>query len=142
MKKILLIVGAMLFIASSVLAQDDPKPEKYKNVSWHTVVKIDYKSGKVSRAKQIIKMYEAAGAEAGTKGPEKFWFSTGKYDAMFIWTMEGGPADLEWWRTEDNIKWRAAMIKQVSSEEKLKKIQEEFSSLVASSTSEICRKEL
>lgn len=142
MKKIMLVVGVVFFVASTVYAQDTAKPKKYENVTWHRVVKTDFKPGQTWRAKQIIKMYEAAGAEAGTKGPEKFWFSTGKYDAMFIWTMEDGPSEMEWSQSADNIKWRAAMIKQAGSEEKMKEIQEEFSSLISSSTSEICRKEL
>lgn len=142
MKKLVLFTGVFFFLVSTTFAQDEQKPKKHENVSWHRVVKVDYKPGQTWRAKQIIKMYKAAGAEAGTKGPESYWFSTGKYDAMFIWTMEGGPADMEWTRTEDNIKWRAAMIKQLGSEEKLKEIQKEFSSLVSSSTSEVCRKEI
>lgn len=142
MKKLLLFTGVVLFLVSTALAQDDLKPQKHENITWHKVVKVDYKQGKTWRAKQIIKMYKAAGAEAGTKGPESYWFSTGKYDAMFIWTMEGGPGDMEWWRTEDNIKWRTAMIKQVGSEEKLKELEKEFSSLISSSTSDVCRKEL
>lgn len=142
MKKILLFIGAIAFLLSGASAQEDLKPEKYQNVSWHRVVKVDYKPGQVGRAKEIIKIFKAAGAEAGTLGPESYWFSSGKYDAMFIWKMKNGPSDMEWWRTEDNIKWRAAMIKQVGSEEKMKEIQEEYASLISSSTSDISRKEL
>lgn len=142
MKKLMLAVGVVLFVASTVFAQDAPKPKKHENVTWHRVVKTDFKPGQNWRAKQIIKMYKTAGAEAGTKGPVSYWFSTGEYDAMFIWAMDGGPADMEWSQTADNIKWREAMIKQVGSEEKLQEIQKEFSSLISSSTSNICRKEL
>ena len=142
MKKVLLFVGVISFLATSAFAQDDAKPQKYENVSWHSVVKVDYKPGKVGRAKEIIKIFKAAGAEAGTTGPESYWFSTGKYDAMFIWKMDNGPGDMEWWRTEDDIKWRKAMIKQVGSEEKMKEIQQEYAGLISSSTSDVSRKEL
>lgn len=142
MKKIILFTGLAFFLIYSVNAQDDPKPQKYEDVTWHNVVKVDFKSGQSSRAKQIIKMFEKAGQEAGVKGPEKFWFETGKYDVMFIWTMKDGPGSMEWMRTEDNIKWRKAMIEQLGSEEKLQEIQKEYSQLISSSTNEICRKEL
>lgn len=142
MKKMVLLTGLVFFLITTMNAQEEPQPQKHENVTWHNVVKVDFKSGKTGRAKEIIKMFEEGGAEAGTKGPEKFWFSTGKYDAMFIWKMEDGPSAMEWSRTADNIKWRKAMIKQLGSEEKLREIQQEYSSLIASSTNEICRKEV
>lgn len=140
--KTTIILALLLFASTCIMAQDDPKPEKYKNVTWHRVVKIDYKAGEVGRAKEIIKMFEAAGAEAGTPGPEKYWFSSGKYDLMLIWKLENGPSDMEWSQTERSIKWRKAFIKSQGSEEKANEIQKEYSSLVSGSTSEICRKEL
>uniref|UniRef100_UPI003216AD61 hypothetical protein n=1 Tax=uncultured Draconibacterium sp. TaxID=1573823 RepID=UPI003216AD61 len=142
MKKLMVLIGVLFFIVSIVSAQDEVKPAKHENVTWHNVVRIDYKPGQIKRAKEIIKIYEAAGAEAGTPGPEKFWFETGKYDLMLIWKMENGPSDMEWSRSENNIKWRKALIKQLGSEEKVKEIQEEYTSLVSSSTNEICMKEL
>ncbi|HKI88408.1 MAG TPA: hypothetical protein VKA38_05225 [Draconibacterium sp.] len=142
MKKVMLVVGAIVFIASGILAQEVVKPAKFENVTWHNVVLVNYKPGKISRVKEIIKIYKAAGAEAQTKGPEEYWFSTGEYDAMFIWTMEGGPSDMEWYRNSNDIKWRAAMIKQLGSEEALEKLQEEYSNLVSNSTNYISRKQM
>lgn len=142
MKKLSLLL-VVLFLGSSVVsAQEDAKPAKFENVTWHNVVMVNYKSGKNTRVKEIIKIYQAAGAEAKTKGPEIHWFSTGEYDAMFIWTLEGGPSDLEWYRNSDDIKWRAAIVKQLGSEEAVNKLNEEYSSLVSSSTSYISRKQL
>ncbi len=142
MKKLSLLL-VVLFLGSSVVsAQEDVKPAKYENVSWHNVVLVDFKSGENSRVKEIIKIYQAAGEEAKTKGPEIYWFSTGEYDAMFIWTMEGGPSEMEWYRDADNIKWRAAMVKQLGSEEAVNKLNKEYSSLVSGSTSYISRKQL
>lgn len=142
MKKLMVFVGVLVFISFNTFAQDDPKPQKHENVSWHNVVKVDFKSGQIGRAKEIIKIYEAAGEEAGTPGPEKFWFETGQYDLMLIWKMENGPGDMEWSRSPNNINWRKAVIKQLGSEEKLKELQKEYSSLISSSTSDICRKEI
>ncbi len=142
MNKLITLV-AFLFLATSIsLAQEELKPEKHKDVSWHNVVKIDFKPGKAARAKEIIKVFEAAGTEAGTPGPERFWFVSGEYDLMLIWTMKDGPSVMEWRRTENSIKWRKAMIKKLGSEEKYEELREEYSSLISSSTNEICRKEL
>ena len=142
MKKLSLPLVVMLLVTSGVFAQEEVKPAKYENVTWHRVVMVDYKPGENTRIKEIIKIYQAAGAEAKTKSPEIFWFSTGEYDAMFIWTMEGGPSDMEWYRDSSDIKWRAAMVKQLGSEEAVNKLNEEYSSLVSSSTSYISRKQL
>ncbi|MCY1722607.1 hypothetical protein OU798_19815 [Prolixibacteraceae bacterium Z1-6] len=142
MKKLLAVTTVLLLVATIAMAQDDMKPVKHENVTWHNVVKVDFKPGQVWRAKEIIKIYEAAGAEAGTPGPEKFWFETGKYDLMLIWKMEDGPSDMEWRRSERNIKWRKALIEQLGSEEKVKELQQEYSGLISSSTNEICRKEI
>jgi len=142
MKKLSLLLVVMFLATSGVLAQEVVKPAKYENVSWTRVVLVDYKPGQISRIKEIIKIYKAAGAEAKTKGPETYWFSSGEYDAMFIWTMDGGPSDMEWYRDANDIKWRAAMVKQLGSEDAVKKLQEEYNSLVSNSTSYISRKEL
>jgi len=140
MKKGLLLLGMMLYLASGIMAQDEVKPSKYENVTWHRVVLIDFKPGKVARAKEIIKIYQTAGASAGTRGPVEYWFETGEYDLMAIWTLEDGPSDLEWDISPDGIKWRAALVKQLGSEEAVQKLQQEFQSLRASSTSYIARK--
>ncbi|WP_346860497.1 hypothetical protein [uncultured Draconibacterium sp.] len=142
MKKLLLASAIVLFCVTFTMAQDDLKPAKYENVTWHNIVKVDFKPGQVARAKEIIKIYETAGAEAGTTGPEKFWFETGKYDLMLIWKMENGPSAMEWQRSENNIKWRNALIQQLGSEEKMQELQKEYSSLISSSTNDICRKEI
>lgn len=140
MEKVSLLLVAMSLMASGVWAQNEVKPAKHENVTWHPVVMVDCKPGQNSRVKEIIKIYESAGADAKTKGPEIYWFSTGEYDAMFIWTMEGGPSDMEWYRDSNNIKWQAAMVKQLGSEEAVKKLREEFNGLISSSTSYISRK--
>lgn len=141
MKKLNLLVLSM-FLASVVFAQEEVKPVKFENVTWHNVVLVNFKPGKVARAKEIMKQYQAAGDAAKLKGPERYWMETGEYDMMLVWTMEGGPADLEWDRSPNGIKWRTEMIKQLGSDEAVKKLQEEYSSLVDNSTNYISRKEL
>ncbi|MHA7112314.1 hypothetical protein ACRTDU_19480 [Sunxiuqinia elliptica] len=142
MKKISLLLVMLLFLASGLFAQDEIKPSKFENVSWHEVVFIDFKPGKVERAKEIIEEYKAAGKAAGVTGPETHWFMTGEYNMMLIWTMKGGPADLEWRRSPDGVKWWTEFIKQQGSKEAAEALQKEYASLVLKTTSYITHKEL
>ena len=141
MKKGLFFLGVMLFLASGILAQEEVKPAKYENVTWHRVVLVNFKAGKTGRAKEIIKIYKAAGTAAGLKNPQTYWLMSGDYNMMTVWTLEGGLTDMEWDISPNGIKWRAEMIKKLGSEEEVRKLQEEFQSLQQSSTSYIARKE-
>lgn len=142
MKKLSVLLVVLFLGSSVVFAQEDVKPVKHENVTWHRIVLVNYKPGQVSRAKEIITQYEAAGDAANLKGPERYWMETGEYDLMMVWTMEGGPSDLEWDRSPNGIKWRNQMIKQLGSEEALKKLQQEYSGLIFNSTSYISLKEI
>ena len=101
---------------------------------------VDYKPGKAGEAKEIIKKFQSAAATAGTPTPLQYWFETGKYDMMIIWELEEGPADLEWSWSPNGVSWWKAFVAQEGSEEAAKSIQDEYSSLIASSTSNIARK--
>lgn len=140
MKNWILLFVLGLFIASSVNAQDEVKPVKFENVEWYQVVLMDFEQGKVGKVQEIIKKFEAAGAEAGTPGPELYWMSTGEYDAMAIWKLDGGPSDLEWKITPDDVKWWDAFVKQQGSEEAAQKLQDEFADCIEKSTSYLSRK--
>ena len=142
MKKISLLLLVMLFIASGALAQEEMKPTKYENVSWHQVVLVDYKPGKMKRAKEIIKLYEEAGKAAETKAPEMIWLMSGEYDLMLIWTLEDGPSEFEWKYSADGIKWWKVFVEQQGSKEAAEKIQAEYMDLVFSYTSYLARKDL
>lgn len=141
MKKWSLLLVFLLLVGTAAFAQEEISEKKYENVDWYQVVLIDFQQGKVGAAQAIIDKFEAAGAEAGTPGPELYWFSTGEYDAMAIWKLEDGPGDLEWQITPDDVKWWDAFVKQQGSAEEAQKLQQEFGSLVVKSTSYLSRKE-
>lgn len=142
MKKCSFLMFFVAVLSVTSLAQDDVEPAKYENVTWHQVVMIDFEQGKTGRAKEIIAQFEKAGEEAGTSSPELYWLSTGEYDAMAIWKLDNGPADLEWRITPDDVKWWKAFVKQQGSEEAANKLQDEFGGLVERSTSFLSRKEM
>lgn len=95
-----------------------------------TVVK--YKPGKRERALEIIAdHFVPAGEKAGTPGPlGVIHYQTGEWDALFVWNLEGGMADLEWYRSEDNIKWFAALAEQEGGKEAAGELVAEYRSLV------------
>ncbi len=142
MKKGLLILAVMFFIASGIMAQEELKPVKHENVTWHRVVLVNFKPGKVGRAKEIMAQYQAASDAVNLKGPERHWLITGEYNMMLIWTFENGPTDLEWSLSPNGVEWRKEMIRRLGSNEELVKLQQEYQSLVDNSTSFLTRKEL
>jgi hypothetical protein len=140
MKKIALLIAAS-FIGVVLYAQaDGPKPDKYSSVVWHKVSVVDYKPGKEVEAKKIIAKFQSAAVTAGTAVPVEHWFETGKYDIMVIWELKEDPADLEWTWSPDGVEWWKALVAQEGSEEAARKVQDDYNSLIASSTTNIARR--
>ena len=140
MKKITSIAASLL-ISMGIFAQnEEPKPVKHSEVTWHTVSVVEFKPGKVQDAKKIIAKFESAGAAAQTPGPVVYWFETGKYDMVVIWELEEGPSDLEWSWSPDGVNWWKAFVAQEGSKEAAQKLQDEYNSLIASSVKNIARK--
>ncbi len=142
MKKLNLLGILLVLISTGAWAQNEVKASKFENVSWNQIVMIKFAPGKMDRAKEIIKIYDDAGKAAKTQGPEKYWMATGDYDLMVIWKLDGGPSDLEWQISPDDVKWMAEMVKSQGSDENVQKLQVEFSGLINNSNSYLSRKEL
>ncbi len=64
-------------------------------------------------------------------------FQTGKWDAAIVWSLKGGMADLEWYRSADNVKWRAALVEVAGGEEEATKILKTYSSTIAETLKEV-----
>ena len=93
---------------------------------------VKFKSGKRERAFEIIsEHFMPAGEKAGTPGPlGVIHYQTGEWDAQFVWELEGGMADLEWYRSPNNIKWWAALAEQEGGEEAASELMGEYRSLI------------
>lgn len=140
MKKITLLLF-VAFLGTAVFAQDEEPVPKKHDATWHRVVLVDFKPGKVGEAREIIAKYQSAGTAAGTQKPQQYWFETGSYDMMLIWDLKGGPADLEWSWSPDGVAWQKALVKQEGSKEAADELQDKYRSLVSGSTSQILRKD-
>ena len=96
-------------------------------------------SGKREEAMEMIAEYfQPAGEKAGTSPPMlAVHFQSGKWDAMFIWELDGGVADLEWFRSPDDIKWFAALAELNGGPEAAAEIMERWSKSIDESETHI-----
>jgi hypothetical protein len=132
--KVLAVSAAVTLFAIPASAQDDEEGPMTQGDDAHyvstTVVK--FKPGKRERAFEIIAdHFMPAGEKAGTPGPlGTIHFQTGEWDALFVWELEGGMADLEWYRSANNIKWYAALAEQEGGKEAAGELMAEYRSLI------------
>lgn len=132
--KALVVSAALTMFANPASAQDDEEGPLTQGEDAHyvsaTVVK--YKPGKRERAFEIIAdHFKPAGDTAGTPHPiGELHFQTGEWDAIYVWKLAGGMADLEWYRTENDIKWFAALAEQEGGEEAAGELIAEYQSLI------------
>ena len=135
LKAITTTLAATFLISGSTFAQDNEGPMKYENAEYFYMSYVDFKPGKSERAFTIIREhFEPAGKAAGTPGPKALHFKTGEWDAAFVWKLENGPADLEWYRSPNDVKWMEALTKQEGGEEAVGKLMKEWSSTIARSS--------
>ena len=100
---------------------------------------VKFKPGKRERAFEIIsEHFMPAGEKAGTPGPlGVIHYQTGQWDAQFVWDLAGGMADLEWYRSPNNIKWWAALAEQEGGEEAASELMGEYQSLIADAETDV-----
>ena len=119
--KVLALTAALSLFAVPASAQDDEEGPQTQGDDAHYIsaTYVKFKAGKRERAFEIIaEHFKPAGEKAGTPGPlGAIHFQSGEWDALYVWKLEGGMADLEWYRTEDDIKWFAALVEQEGGEE-------------------------
>lgn len=130
----LAVSAALTFCAGSALAQDDEGGPitQGDDARYVSVTVVKFKPGKRERAMQIIaEHFKPAGEAAGTPGPlGTLHLQTGEWDAMFVWALEGGMADLEWYRSPDDVKWFEALAEQEGGVEAAEALLAEYAKTV------------
>lgn len=141
MGKIIAIAAALTMFAVPAAAQDDDDGPitQGEDAKYVRVVHTKYKTGKRERAMEIIaEHFVKAGEAAGTPGPlGVIHLQSGEWDALAVWRLEGGLADLEWYRSENDLKWFAALAEQEGGEEAASALLAEYTSLIDESESDI-----
>jgi len=140
---IIAVLGsALLFGLGVTMAQDTGGPVKWGENSepavYLSVTFVSYKEGKAGEAYGIINNHFRPAAQAAElRRPVIVHFQTGPYDAAIHFRMEGGMSDLEWQRSPNNIKFRAALVKQEGSEAAAEAVFDRYDALIARSVTSV-----
>ena len=121
---------AALCVPSSAAAQE-MMPERIENVSWHMVEMVKFRPGKRERAMEIIENYFApADRDAGGGQIIDLHFDTGEWDAIVAFPMSGGPNDLTWATSPEEIKWMSALAAKAGGADQARALLTEWDTLV------------
>ena len=131
----LALLGLCLLATPAQAQDEDPEPTHYEDVTWNQVVLIDFKSGKEGRAMEIIEnRFLPVVKKAGNQIPRTVEMQTGPWDLMLVGVMKDGPSEMTWETSPEEIENMKA-AKEMFGQEKVEKISDEYSSLIARSTS-------
>ena len=139
--KLLAVTAALFLVIAPAMAQDDDEgpitqgdDAKYLSISY-----VMFKPGQRETAMEIISEHFVPATEkAGTSPPMlAIHFQSGKWDAAFIWELKGGMADLEWYRSPDNIKWFEALAELEGGPEQAAAVWQSYLDTVAESQTEV-----
>ncbi len=141
MKKITLIIP-LLLISAIIFSHppDEPNPANLSDVSWHSIRLVEFESGSIDEVKQIIQKFETASVSAGIPPTSVRWFESGKYDLVVIWEMDQQPTVPDWNWNPQVDKWWNSFVAQEGSEEAAQKLQDQYTSLINSTVTNIARK--
>ena len=105
---VLIVFFSSLF---SVGAHAQTEAKKYDNPKWKSIIFLQFKEGKMDRAREIISNYFVKAAEkAGTPQPSLATeLVTGEWSMMVVWDMKEGVDEMNWQTSPDDVKWMTAM---------------------------------
>ena len=132
--------SVFLFSMPAVAQDDDSGPQSWgDDARYVSVTFVQFKPGKREEAMEIINEYfKPAGEKAGTPPPMlDVHFQTGLWDAMFVWNLDGGMADLELYRSENDIKWYAALTELNGGPEGAEKILDRWRQTIRESDTQV-----
>lgn len=130
-------IGSALLLGSGIsMAQDSDGALKFGEANddarYVRVTFVSYKPGMAGRAYTILREhYAPAGEAAGLDGPVAIHFQTGPFDAAYHWRLENGMSDMEWQRSPNRVKFRAALVKLEGSEEAAQAVMDSYNATIA-----------
>lgn len=139
--KLAAVTAALFLFTAPASAQDDDDgpitqgdDAKYLNITY-----VKFKTGQREKGMEMIGEYFVPATEkSGTSPPMlAIHYQTGKWDAAFIWEMDGGMADLEWYRSPDDLKWFAALAELNGGQEQAEAIWAGYLATVARAQTEV-----
>jgi hypothetical protein len=127
-------VVASTVVGNGALAQstnNDLKAERAQNLSYWYVDMVKFKPGKRQRASELVEQYfRPIDQEMGGQSID-IHMGTGEWDYITLFPMPGGPVDLTWLTSPDDVRFMNLLAKRAGSMEAARKIVDEWESLVA-----------
>jgi hypothetical protein len=131
----LALLGLCLLAAPAQAQDEEPEPTRYEDVAWNQVVLVDFKAGREERAMEIIEdRFLPVAKKAGNQIPRTVEMQTGPWDLLLVWTLQDGPSEMTWEISPEEIETMKA-AQEMFGQEKMEKISDEYSSLIARETS-------
>lgn len=133
--KLIAVTTALFVFSVPAIAQDEDEGPLTQgdDAKYLSITNVKFKLGERESAMELITEYFIPATEkAGTSGPIlAIHYQTGKWDAAYVWEMAGGMADLEWYRSPDDLKWFAALAELAGGEEQAGELWAKYLSKVA-----------
>ncbi len=120
---------ASVAVPSSAIAQD-MKVEREANVTYYRVEMVKFHLGKRPRAAELVDKYFAPTDREMGGTVIDLHLMTGEWDFITLFPMSGGPADLTYTTSPDDIKFMTVLAKRAGGAEAAQKLIDEWDTLV------------
>ena len=135
------LVAAMCFLSVSAYAQDDDEGPitQGEDAKYLSITHVAFKPGQREAAMEIItEHFVAAGEKAGTPRTDNGDSLSDRQMGCDLHLGDGrGMADLEWYRSPDNVKWFAALAELSGGADKAEEIWASYVSKIAEAVTEV-----
>lgn len=132
MRKCWIIAAACAVLAlPTTLSAQELKAEREQNVTYYRVEMVKFHHGKRPRAAELVDQYFAPTDRELGGTVLDLHLMTGDWDFITMFPMSGGPADMTYTTSPDEVRWLTALRKRVGGAEAAKKLTDEWDTLVA-----------
>ena len=101
MRKVpLLLLALSMGLSLAGQSQELPTATRITGVDWYRANLTKFKPGTADEARQIIYEHFIKADQAVGRNPIPFNFTTGEWDHVVFFPLQGRPADLEWSPTD------------------------------------------
>ena len=126
---------SLLLFLSFLFSQ--ASPEKRLDAKYYLVSYTKFKEGKKQEGMEIIQKYFWKADREIKRKVLPFDFITGEWDHIVFFPLEDGTKELDWITSPVNAEWWKAMVKEIGSEDEVKRIRQQFDNCVMKSKQEL-----
>ena len=125
------VASATLFAAPAPVIAQELKAEREENVTYYRIEMVKFHHGKRARAAELVDKYFAPADRDVGGTVVDLHLMTGDWDFITMFPMTGGPADLTYTTSPDDVRWMTALRKRAGGADAAKKLTDEWDTLVA-----------